>query len=321
GCGNRIAHASDLGAVPRGEEIERRTVMHVTRKQALPLSWVIVLLLCTAIPSDAAEIPAPGDGDQRVRYVTYQRDQVTLVTVRRGIVTRIVLGEDERIVIAGSGFLGDCTKPEAEWCSRADVGTNQVWVKPKDHATHNNLEIRTDKRDYSLEFTVVGDQRLGRKPKDGTGQRGNNEPMYRVIFRHPLVPQHPAALTAMQASAHRAKQARDKADLLNERLDSFTPEPRNWSYSMEVLPGGDDITPARVFDDCGFTYFLFPPTREIPAIFYFSPLGEETRINFHMEKDLAVVQRMGRRFVLRLGDAVVGIWNDAYDKTGVPAIE
>ena len=40
-----------------------------------------------------------------------------------------------------------------------------------------------------------------------------------------------------------------------------------------------------------------------------------------MEKDLAVVQRMGRRFVLRLGDAVVGIWNDAYDKTGVSAIE
>ncbi|MFO0733577.1 MAG: hypothetical protein U0361_21995 [Nitrospiraceae bacterium] len=40
-----------------------------------------------------------------------------------------------------------------------------------------------------------------------------------------------------------------------------------------------------------------------------------------MEKDLAVVQRMGRQFVLRLGEAVVGIWNEAYDKTGVAAIE
>ena len=128
-------------------------------------------------------------------------------------------------------------------------------------------------------------------------------------------------MTAMQASAHRTKQARDKADLLTERLDSFTPEPRNWSYSMEVLQGGDDIAPSLVFDDGRFTYFQFPPNREIPAIFYFSPLGEETRINFHIEKDLAVVQRMGKRFVLRLGEAVVGIWNDAYDKTGVPAIE
>ena len=294
-------------------------VMKQHERSIMP--WVILALLCSTASSDAAEIPAPGDGDQRVRYVTYQKDEVTKVTVRRGVVTRIVLGDDERIVIAGSGFLADCAKPEAEWCIRADVGTNQVWIKPKDHAAHNNLEIRTDKRDYSLEFTVVGDHRIGRKQNAAQGQRGNNDPMYRVIFRHPLVPPNPTAMTAMQASAHRAKHAREKTDLLRERLDSFIPEPRNWSYSMEVLPGGDDIAPALVFDDGRFTYFLFPPNREIPAIFYFSPLGEETRINFHMEKDLAVVQRMGRRFVLRLGEAVVGIWNEAYDKTGVPATE
>ncbi|MBS0151057.1 MAG: TrbG/VirB9 family P-type conjugative transfer protein [Nitrospira sp.] len=295
--------------------------MHAIKKHTASITaWLTVVLLCSGTPSGAAEVPEPGDGDQRVRYVTYQRDEVTRVMVRRGVVTRIVLGDDERIVIAGSGFLADCAKPEAEWCIRADVGSNQVWVKPKDHATHNNLEIRTDKRDYSLEFTVVEDA-LGRKRKAAPGLHGKDEPMYRVIFRHPLMPSNPATLMAMQVSAHRAKQARDKAELLAERLDSFIPEPRNWSYSMEVLPGGDDIAPALVFDDGRFTYFLFPPNREIPAIFYFSPLGEETRINFHMEKDLAVVQRMGRRFVLRLGDAVVGIWNDAYDKTGVPSVE
>ena len=296
--------------------------MHVMNKYTGSITvWLTVVLLWSGGLSDAAEVPEPGEGDQRVRYVTYQRDEVTRVTVRRGVVTRIVLGDDEHIVIAGSGFLADCAKPEAEWCIRADVGTNQVWIKPKDHATHNNLEIRTDKRDYSLEFTVVGNHHIGRKQNAGKGQRGNDEPMYRVIFRHLLVPSNPAAMTAMQAQAHRAKHAREKTDLLHERLDSFSPEPRNWSYSMEVLPGGDDIAPALVFDDGRFTYFLFPPNREIPAIFNFSPLGEETRINFHMEKDLAVVQRLGRRFVLRLGDAVVGIWNDAYDKTGVPAIE
>ena len=296
--------------------------MHVMKKHTAPIiPWLTVALLCSGASSHAAEIPSPGDGDQRVRYVTYQKDEVTKITVRRGVVTRVVLGDDERIVIAGSGFLADCAKAEAEWCIRADVGTNQVWVKPKDHATHNNLEIRTDKRDYSLEFTVVGDDRIGRKQNATQGSHGKDEPMYRVIFRHPLAPPTPANMTAMQASAHRAKHAREKIDLLHERLDYFAPEPRNWSYSMEVLPGGDDIAPSLVFDDGRFTYFLFPPNREIPAIFYFSPLGEETRINFHMEKDLAVVQRMGRQFVLRLGEAVVGIWNDAYDKTGVPAIE
>jgi len=283
------------------------------------LSAVMALLSWPVASSEAAEIPAPGDGDQRVRYVTYHRDEVTRVTVRRGVVTRIVLGDDERIVIAGSGFLADCAKPEAEWCIRADIGTNQVWVKPKDQATHNNLEIRTDKRDYSLEFTVVGHNRSARKDK--AGPQGPEEPMYRVIFRHPLVPPNPATMTMMQASAHRAKQAREKADLLTERLQSFTPEPRNWKYSMEVLSGGEDIAPVLVFDDGRFTYFSFPANHEIPAIFFLSPLGEETRLNFHMEKDLAVVQRLGRRFVLRLGEAVVGIWNEAYDSTGVPTVE
>ncbi|MDH4078890.1 MAG: TrbG/VirB9 family P-type conjugative transfer protein [Nitrospira sp.] len=286
------------------------------------LSWLsvsIALLPWSIVSSQAAEIPAPGDGDQRVRYVTYHRDQVTKVTVRRGVVTRIVLGDDERIVIAGSGFLADCAKPEAEWCIRADVGTNQVWVKPKDQAIHNNLEIRTDKRDYSLEFTVVGHSRSAGKHKPG--QQGPEQPMYRVIFRHPLVPPNPATMTAMQASSHRAKQAREKTDLLTERLEAFTPEPRNWTYSMEVLPGGEDIAPALVFDDGRFTYFSFPPNHEIPAIFFLSPLGEETRLNFHMEKGLAVVQRLGRRFVLRLGEAVVGVWNEAYDSTGVPTVE
>ncbi len=294
--------------------------MNIFKRPALSwLSAVMIMLLWSIASSQAAEIPAPGDGDQRVRYVTYHRDEVTRVTVRRGVVTRIVLGDEERIVIAGSGFLADCAKPEAEWCIRADVGTNQVWVKPKDLATNNNLEIRTDKRDYSIEFTVVGNSRSAQKHKPG--QQGPEEPMYRVIFRHPLVPPSPAAVTTLQASAHRTKQAREKADLLTERLESFTPEPRNWKYSMEVLPGGEDIAPALVFDDGRFTYFSFPPNHEIPAIFFLSPLGEETRINFHMEKGLAVVQRLGRRFVLRLGDAVVGIWNEAYDSTGVPTVE
>ena len=89
-------------------------------------------------------------------------------------------------------------------------------------------------------------------------------------------------------------------------------------YLSEAHARGQFNGTALVFDDGRFTYFSFPPNREIPAIFYISPAEEETRLNFHMEKEFAVVQRMGRRFVLRLGQAVVGVWNDAYDMNGVP---
>ena len=278
---------------------------------------VIVVFILPIVSASAAKLPAPGERDQRVRYVTYKQDDVTIIHVSRGVITRIVLGEDEKIIIAASGFQGECAKPEAEWCIRADVGTNQVWVKPKDQATHNNVEIRTDRRDYSLEFQVLADHKLGRSRELSDGQ-GLEEAMYCVIFRHPLPLPNPQSVMALTAGLDQAKQVRDDQQAVADRLASFTPEPKNWAYSMDVLPGSDEITPALVFDDGRFTYFSFPPNRDLPAIFYFSPVGEETRLNVHMEKEFAVVGRMGPRFVLRLGQAVVGVWNDAYEMTGVP---
>ena len=278
--------------------------------------YFIVVSVLPTVWTFAAELPEPGARDQRVRYVTYKQDEVTTIHVSRGVITRIVLGEDEKIIIAATGFQGDCAKAEAEWCIRADVGTNHVWVKPKDHATHNNLEIRTDKRDYSLEFQVLADHKQGRsrKPSDGQGE----EAMYRVIFRHPIPLPNQQSVMAINAGLEHRKQILDDQQTLADRLASFTPEPKNWAYSMEVVSGSDEIAPALVFDDGRFTYFSFPPNRDIPAIFYLSPVGEETRLNVHMEKEFAVVERMGRRFVLRLGQAVVGVWNEAYERDGVP---
>lgn len=266
----------------------------------------------------AAEIPTPGQLDERVRYINYSRDQVVTVHVRRGAVTRVVLGEDEQIVVAAAGFIGDCAKEDGEWCIRADVGTNQVWIKPKDRATHNNLEIRTDKRDYSLELKVLPNNSLGRwrRPQDGRGL--GKEPMYRVIFRHARMDHVGVDTIIGLAKRTDERQFKDlERGMIRDQLAYAVPEPRNLSYSMEVLTGGDDIAPSLVFDDGRFTYFRFPPNREIPSIFYISPSEEETRINFHMDNDLAVVQRLGRRFVLRLGQAVVGIWNEDYEGIGV----
>lgn len=280
----------------------------------------LFLLSAFSVGAFAAELPAPGERDPRIRFVTYKKDEVVTVSVRRGAVTRIILGDDEKIVLGGTGFPSDCKKEELEWCVVADVGTNQVWVKPKDNATHNNLELKTDKRDYSFEFKVLPDSATGRSSKAAKALA--KEPMFRVIVRHKLdMPNfasmpgmQPVALGGMQAAL---MQAAGEQNNLNERLEHAKPTPRNWKYSMQVLSGGEDIAPKLIFDDGRFTYFQFPANREVPSIYYISPAGEEGRINFHMEGDLAVVQRMGRRFVLRLGDAVVGVWNEAFDPDGI----
>lgn len=85
--------------------------------------------------------------------------------------------------------------------------------------------------------------------------------------------------------------------------------------------GADDITPALVFDDGRFTYFRFPANREVPTIYVVSSAGDEARVNFHIDQgapEFTVVERMGRRFMLRLGTASVSVWNDAFDSYGTP---
>ena len=61
----------------------------------------------------------------------------------------------------------------------------------------------------------------------------------------------------------------------------------------------------------------FPNSRELPAPFVIGADEQEARVNFHMDGDLLVLHKIAPRVVLRLGDAVVGIWNDAYDADGV----
>ncbi|ESQ92562.1 TrbG/VirB9 family P-type conjugative transfer protein [Asticcacaulis benevestitus] len=264
-------------------------------------------LLVATTSSYAADTPTPGSGDSRVRYVTYSRDQVTSVGVHVGTVSRIILGDDERIQVSASGMSADCQNPDSLWCIRADIDTHEIWVKPKPGARRNNLEVRTDKRDYSIEFVV---------DPAANGSRATPATMYRVMYRYPIEIPTMAAFMAQTAAVPHM----DEAAVLSDRL-ATKPIPKNWKYSQKAKKGSDDIKPTLVFDDGRFTYFRFAGNQEVPTIFYVDPAGDESRINYHMDDDLAVVERTGKRFVLRLGASVVGIWNEAFnpDGSGSPA--
>ena len=233
-----------------------------------------------------------------------------MINVRLGTVTRIILADDEKIILPATGFAADCTKNELEWCIRADIGSNQILVKPKEGAVDNNLELRTDKRDYSMQFRVLQTEAKSNKGIEG-------QAMFRVIFRYPFKAPPLAALMTINAAQNLLTEQANEKNILQERLNISKPNPRNWQYSMQIMKGSNEIAPALVFDDGRFTYFRFPENREIPTVYYVSPNGEESRVNFHIEDDLMVVERLGQRFVLRLGKSVVGIWNEAYDPDGV----
>lgn len=308
--------------------------LRLARIRALPvqasLASLALALFTTPPAAGAAELPQPSTDDPRVRLVRYATHQVTLVKVRRGTVTRITLAPQEQIEVAVTGLTARCDKDEDAWCIRADVGGNQVFVRPKDGAKRNNLELRSNLRDYSIEFEVLPDAAGGRP----------GEPFFRVAYQYDP-PARPAAaasgtdptparqatlraIAAVEALQNHAAALRSTGDpqaagLMPpaERLSLAPPAVRNGHYSLQVLDRGEDATPSLVFDDGRFTYFEFAGAREIPAIFAHGSDGAPTRVNWHMQGNLVVVERTARRFTLRLGDAVAGVFNEAFDPVGL----
>lgn len=250
-----------------------------------------------------------------------------MVRVQRGTVTRIVLEQDEKIEIPVVGLSSDCKSENDEWCISAIQGSNQIFVRPRDNATRNNMELHTNKRDYSFAFEVVDEIKISR------GKRADDVPFFRVVFDYP----RPKPLGENMSGADRAA----AVNALLQRVDvsaarpvpsqvdpdyGMTPvqrlkaegiEVRNANYTKQVLERGEDAEPTMVFDDGRFTYFEFPGAREIPAVFAHGSDGQATRVNWHMNGNFVVVQRTARKFTLRLGDAVVGIFNEAFDRTGI----
>ncbi len=275
----------------------------------------------------AAGMPEAGPNDLRIRILPFKVNDVTVIRVQRGTVTRIMLESDEKIEIPVVGLSSDCKNDSDEWCISALLGSNQIFVRPRDNARRNNMELHTTKRDYSFAFEVVGEN-VSRGKRDSA-----DVPFFRVIFDYPK----PKPLAENISSSDRAA----AVDSLLQRVEISSSRPvpqsvdadygmspaqrlkaegisvRNINYTKQVLNKGEDADPSAVFDDGRFTYFEFPGAREIPAVFAHGSDGEATRVNWHMNGNYVVVQRTARKFTLRLGDAVVGVFNESFDRTGI----
>jgi len=251
---------------------------------------ILVPLLLMAAATPAAPIPyvaaANTAPDFRIRSIGYRPDSVITVPVSRGIVTRIVLEPGEKIIAAATGVPSKCETEHLLWCVVANVDANEIWVKPKAGAGSNNLELKTDRRDYSFELTV------------GAAKT------FRVVLTYPKPP------------AARDETAPEGAALVAARIAAAVPRAKNTAYTIEANKRGRDIRPRAVFDDGRFTYFRFPGNSELPTIFVIGADGKEARTNFSMQGDDMVVQRLGRKFVLRLGKSVVSVWNERFDQVG-----
>lgn len=268
-------------------------------KPALGMCLAFVTLAATAQTADP-----------RLRELQYDPRAVVTVAVKRGVVTHVVLDGDETITEVGAGLGGDCSKAEAVWCIAAQAGGRHIFVKPKSGASApNNLAVVTDRRTHAFRFVVL--------PEDDA-----RPPVYRLVVRaaapRPAAASATAPARAVLPELPLPAVAQPSAEeRVGERLKAAA-QVLNSDYAVAEGAASHDIVPALIFDDGRFTYIRFPGNREVPAVFHVLPDGSETLVNTRMEDDLLVVDRVSRRLMLRAGQAVVGVWNEAFDLDGVP---
>lgn len=158
------------------------------------------------------------------------------------------------------------------WQVTPNKRANILFLKPLDGRA-TNMTVVTDARRYMFDLRLA--------PKAAKAP-----PPYTVRFIYPApvqaIPLPPADLE---------------------------PEPVNTAYA---IAGSPETAPARVFDDGLATYFEWPATAAIPAIFAVSGDGTESLVNYNVRGRYVVVQQLAGRFALRHSKQLSTVTNTSF---------
>jgi type IV secretion system protein VirB9 len=167
------------------------------------------------------------------------------------------------------------------------VKGNHYFLKPVAKNADSNLTIVTDRRSYHFSLRLA--------------QASETPPTFELRFGYP--------------DSHAARSEESRSREVEEGFAKKRERP-NLEYSMS---GDLDIAPASAWDDREFTYFKFPPGRDLPAIYLVDADGLESVVNRHSAgpaNEIVVVHKVASRWVLRLGTRALAVWNDAFSPEG-----
>ncbi len=214
--------------------------------------------------------------DDTVRQLTLNAEAAASpirFVAKRGFVGQIELPAGEAILNLG-GASATLSGDTSGWQISGNKGERYVFLKPRQSAANTNLIVVTNRGSYVFDLRVI--------PEAST-QSG----IWRLALLHPTPAGQP-------------------------QPPETPPTNTNTKYTMQSLTGDADITPSAAWDDGRFTYIRIQPTKELPSIFRVGTGDTESTVNFHMDGDVLVAHEIAKRFVLRLGPQVVGIWNDGF---------
>lgn len=255
----------------------------------LPQSLIAVMAAISLVSGAASAAPIKF---QRIMVLDYDedaQDKPIPILTQRGFVTQIDFGRGETIESLGGTSQAAALTGDADgWIVVGRKGDRHLYLKPKSEAYPSNLLVVTNRYNYAFELRILPDESRARG-------------VWRLSFRYPN-----DGLSSAEVRANQVAYA----------LGAPT-EKRNLKYRVELIRGNGDILPRKVWDDGRFTYIAMGNNREIPAAFKVDGNDTESTLNLHTEGQLLVIHEVARRFLLRLDQQEVGIWNEAFDPDGM----
>jgi len=258
----------------------------MTRAHLVRLNKVLRLVFCLALalpasrPVYALNAPERSGYDHRIRYANYNPADVVQIDSVIGIVTHIQMEEGETYL---THAFGDANA----WSFSAEK--NHIFIKPKAENADTNLIVITHRRSYSF--------RLRYHPSRSAAA------VYQLVFRYPDT-------HALKTQAQKATEA---------LAQGFKVPPGGYNLAYE-MSGDLDIAPINVWDNGRFTYFKFPGNRDLPAIYKVDAQASENIVNRHITgaaNNIIVVETINPKWILRLGEQTLAIYNEAFNPTGI----
>ena len=241
--------------------------------------WLMGLLVTAALPVMA---------DSRIREIAYDAAEVVRLEGCFGFQTTIEFGDAEQIENVG---LGDASR----WLVVPNKRANMLFVKPSYPSSHSNMTVSTDRRRYSFELVANASESC----RPGTL-------IYNLRFSYPAEPVDAVAPGDMPPVAANV----DSAEVVP------TPAQRNSAYTFT---GTRDNIPQRVFDDGRNTFFRWAEGVATPAVYAVAADKSETLVGFTSRGDYLVVDQVAPSYILRRGNAVAVLYNDAYQMPSLDA--
>lgn len=253
-----------------------------------------VMAVLTVSASQALEIPASAQQDNRVRFVSYQPYNITRIvgTIRSSV--QVEFAQDEEIAHVA---LGNSVAWEV-----APAG-HILFLKPRENQPATNISVVTTRRDgskrsYQMELVV----------RDGSVDAGQNTYFY-VKYRYPA---DEAEQRRLEGEARKRATEAGYADQVLGIHEQYGP--RNWRYAVQ---GSTAIEPQAVYDNGKVTTFTFSGNQQMPAIYIENSDGTESLVPKTVQGALVLVHAIGRKFILRRGSDTLCIFNEAYSPVGV----